>query len=101
MRETVTKSDWLHAMQCLPGAWYGLREEISAPDEAVRFRMEQGQEVGALAWKLYSEGVMVGKSGAQSGAHLTYELICAGADTLFEPTFSLPPFIAKADVPKA
>jgi hypothetical protein len=100
MRDTVTKSDWLHAMQCLPGAWYGLREEISAPDEAARFRMEQGQEVGALARKLYPEGVMAGKSSAQSGAHLTYELINAGADTLFEPTFSLPPFTAKADVLK-
>ena len=48
MRDTVTKSDWLHAMQCLPGAWYGLREEISAPDEAARFRMEQGQ--GSVLW---------------------------------------------------
>ena len=98
MRDTVTKSDWLHAMQCLLGAWYRLREGISAPDEAARFRMEQGQEVGALARKLYPEGLMVGKSGARSGADLTYELISTGVDTLFEPTFSLPPFIAKADI---
>ena len=43
---------------------------------------------------------MVGKSGAQSGANLTHELISSGVHTLFEPTFSAPPFIAKADVLK-
>lgn len=98
MRDTVTKSDWLHAMQCLPGAWYGLREEISAPDEAARFRMEQGQEVGALARELFPDGVLVGRSGVLSSAEHTHELISAGVDTLFEPTFPLPPFIAKADI---
>lgn len=85
-------------MQCLPGAWYGIREEISAPDEAARFRMEQGREIGALARKLYPEGVLVGGSGALSSAEHTHELINSGVDTLFEPTFTLPSFIAKADI---
>ena len=98
MRDTVTKSDWLHAMQCLPGAWYGIREENSAPDEAARFRMEQGQEVGALARELYPEGVLVGGSGALSSAEHTQELISARVGILFEPTFTLPPFIVKADI---
>ena len=55
MRETITKSDWLAAQQCLGETWYGLRTASTPPDEAELFRMEQGQEIGGLARELYLE----------------------------------------------
>ena len=44
MKETIAKSDWLKAQQCPAMAWHGLRTASQAPNEADRFRMQQGQE---------------------------------------------------------
>jgi len=61
MRDTITKSDWLDAGQCLLMAWFGLRAAPIPPNEAERFRMEQGQEVGSLARELDPDGTLVSK----------------------------------------
>jgi hypothetical protein len=95
----ITKFDWLTSIECLPGAWFGLREPKTTPDEAAKFRMEQGQEVGALARLLYPSGVLVSPQANASAAEETAALIAdAGIDALFEATFCAAPFVAKADI---
>jgi hypothetical protein len=56
MKETITKSDWLSAQACSAMAWHGLRAAREAPKEAGLFRMQQGQEIGALARQLHPDG---------------------------------------------
>lgn len=59
MNAILTKDHWLMAQQCLGMAWHALRAEPTPPDEATRFRMQQGQEVHALARELFPGGVFV------------------------------------------
>lgn len=99
MHRTIQKFDWLTAMQCPVKAWHAMRAPPPTPTEAEQFRMQQGQEVGSLARKLYPSGVFVFERNGKPAVEVTQELI---ADprilTLFEPTFLAPPFVAKADI---
>ncbi len=99
MRDTITKSDWLDAGQCLLMAWFGLRAAPIPPNEAERFRMEQGQEVGSLARELHPGGTLVSKRGGKTAVEITQDLIAdAAIETLFEAAFQAGPFAAKADI---
>ena len=44
-------------------AWHAARSPSETPNEADRFRMEQGLEVGVLARNLYPRGILVQKMG--------------------------------------
>jgi hypothetical protein len=99
MKNTIAKSDWLAAGECLTMAWRGLRSAGTAPNEAEFFRMEQGQEVGALARQLYPNGAFVVRSEGKTPASITQELIADSAiEVLFEAAFFADPFVAKADI---
>ncbi|MBA3915856.1 MAG: DUF2779 domain-containing protein [Acidobacteriales bacterium] len=99
MRETITKSDWLAAEQCLAMAWFGLRTASTAPNEADRFRMEQGQEIGGLARELYPDGILVSKRDGKTPAEFTQDLVAdAAINTLFEATVSSGSLVARADI---
>jgi CRISPR/Cas system-associated exonuclease Cas4 (RecB family) len=98
VRTTINKSDWLTARQCLTMAWYGLRDTPAAPNEAGRFRMEQGQEIGALAQKLYPKGILVFKTEGESVAEVTQKLISDDASEIFEAAFRARQFTARADI---
>ena len=80
-------------------AWHGLRTPPATQNEADRFRMEQGQEIGALARQLYPDGIFVSKTNEKTAADFTKELIADSAIvTLFEAAFHVTPFVAKADI---
>jgi hypothetical protein len=99
LKSTLTKSDWLTAGECLTKAWRELRTYSGPPNEATLFRMEQGQEVGVLARKLYPDGVLVLKTPWKSAVERTGELIAEAVhETLFEATFLAGSLIAKADI---
>lgn len=100
MKETISKYDWLTAQACPAMAWHALRTAATAaPSEADRFRMEQGQEIGALARKLYPQGIFVTGKNGKSPAQVTQDLMADPAtNTLFEATILAAPFIAKADI---
>ncbi len=101
MRERITKSDWLAAQDCLTMAWFGLRAAPVAPNEAERFRMEQGQETGCLARRLYVGGILVSPRANKTPAEITQELIAySSVETLFEASFKAGHFVAKADILK-
>lgn len=95
----IAKNDWLAAAQCRTLAWHGLRADPEAPDEASRFRMTQGREVGELARGLFPEGILVTRKPGMTAAELTQSLLSDGSiQTLFEAAFNAGPFAAKADV---
>ena len=99
LKDTLNKNDWLTAEDCLAMAWFALRGAPTAPSEAGRFRMEQGQEVGALARQRYPDGVLVAGKDGKTPAEVTQELIANQlVGTLFEAAFSSGPFVAKADI---
>jgi len=101
MKTSITKSDWLAAEQCPAMAWRILRTDATPPGEAELFRMQQGQEIGALARSLYPDGVFVLRTDDKTAAGVTQDLISdAAIYTLFEATFAVGPFIAKADILK-
>jgi len=99
MKDTIAKYDWLTAQQCAAMAWHALRADSPAPDEAGRFRMLQGQEVGALARELYPGGIFISKTEGKTPAEITRKLIADGSkETFFEATVLAAPFVAKADI---
>ncbi len=96
---TISKAIWLSASECIIQAWLGMRGKLDQPSESERFRMEQGQEIGALARELYPDGVMVTSSEERSAAEMTQELIADGSrETLFEAAFANGPLRAKVDI---
>jgi len=78
MKEAIAKFDWLTAQECTTRAWYGLRAPSAAPNEAERFRMQQGQEVGALARQLYPGGILVGRHNGKTPPEITLDPIADG-----------------------
>jgi hypothetical protein len=99
MKDTIAKSDWLTALACPAMAWHGLRADPVPPSEADRFRMQQGQEIGALARKLHPGGVMIQAVAGKAPAQVTQETLAdLGKETFFEATAAAAPFIAKADI---
>jgi hypothetical protein len=100
MKEKITKSDWHTCERCSVKAWFEFRASNSgSPSEAERFRMEQGQEIGKRAQKLYPDGILVVKRDGKSALQITEDLISnPSTETLFEAAFAAGPFTAKADI---
>ncbi len=99
MAYTIAKYDWLAAEKCPTMAWHELRVHKPAPDEGTIFRMQQGQEVGALARGLYPNGVFVARREGAAPVEVTQTLVAdASSATLFEAAFGVGPFVAKADI---
>ena len=101
MRDYLTKFDWLAAQQCLGMAWREMRAEPVSPDEAGRFRMQQGQEIGELARTLYPGGVLVSSRDSQAAATLTRSLIQDGTGTMFEAAALAAPSRARSKMSRA
>jgi hypothetical protein len=100
-RRVITKSDWLAAQMCPAMAWFRLRTAAVPPGEADRFRMEQGQDVGRLARKLYHDGILVSARGGGTAVDVTQGFVSEGSvATLFEAEFRAGPFVARADILK-
>jgi len=99
MKETLSKFDFLTAQACPAMAWHALRAASSAPNDAGRFRMEQGQQVGALARQLFPDGILVAGKNGKSPAQVTQELMAhPDCGILFEAAILAPPFTARADI---
>jgi hypothetical protein len=87
MKETIAKSDWLTAQACPAMAWHDLRAAPGAPSEADLFRMEQGQQIGVLARRLYPDGILISGANGKTPAQITQDLLMYGSkETFFEAT---------------
>lgn len=97
--DTIAKSEWLTALACPAMAWHVLRTDAPPPTEAEQFRMQQGREIGALARKLYPDGVMIPPASGNSVAERTRQYLAdESKSTFFETTLSAGPLVAKADI---
>lgn len=59
---SISKSKYLSGLQCHKLLWfyYHAKDEIPAPDAAQQAIFDQGQDVGALAKKMFPDGVEIG-----------------------------------------
>ena len=102
MKETISKNLFLNAAACSTLGWRLPANKLQ--DEAVRtlaqqFRMEQGAEIGRRARRLYPEGVIISTGDLAEAANETAQLVPAGGPSvLFEATFVVEEYAAKADV---
>ena len=94
----MNKTDFLAANQCITMAWRQIRHESPPLDEAAKFRMEQGREIGEFARQLFPDGILV-HGHSDRGLADTQQLIADDTTkTIFEAAFSAGVFTAKADV---
>ncbi|MBI5042460.1 MAG: DUF2779 domain-containing protein [Nitrospirae bacterium] len=100
----VSKEIFLNALVCPTLGWLirMSREEVSRePTLGERFRMEQGMEIGKKARELYNDGVLIVDRNIASASKETKSLIDnPNISVLFEGTFLIDGFIAKADILK-
>ena len=96
--DPMNKTDFLAANQCITMAWRQTRHESPPLDEATKFRMEQGREIGEFARQLFPDGILV-HGHSDRGLAETQQLIADDTTkTIFEAAFSAGVFTAKADV---
>jgi hypothetical protein len=102
MKQTIPKTLFLSAMACPTLGWRMRANELgeeTAPTLAQTFRMEQGAEIGRRARKLFPGGVTIDSPDLEMAAATTTELMEAGGPpSLFEATFVVDEYAAKADV---
>ena len=100
----VSKEIFLNALACPTLGWLirTRREEVSRePTLGERFRMEQGMEIGKRARGLYPDGVLILDTNIASASKKTKSLMNdPNVPTLFEGSFLIDGFIAKADILK-
>ncbi len=100
----VSKAIFLNALVCPALGWLlrMSREEVSRePTLGEKFRMEQGIEIGRRARELYPDGVLIDKRNIVSASEKTKSLMDdPNTSAIFEGTFLIDGFAAKADVLK-
>ena len=105
MIETISKNLFLNAVLCATLGWRLRADEsldeaaFASPTLAEQFRMEQGAEIGRRARKLFPDGVLISTGNLSKATAETAKLIRAGGPSvLFEATFVVDQYAAKADV---
>jgi hypothetical protein len=97
----LSKSKYLSGLQCPKLLWhhYNAKDEIPKPDAATQAIFDQGHEVGALAKKLYPDGIEVAEGivDHEKAVEHTQKLI-AKRKPLFEPAFGYKNAYARADI---
>ena len=105
MKETISKNLFLNAVVC-PTLGWRLRSDDPQSEVspgpltlAQQFRMEQGVEIGRRARKLFPDGELISSGNLADAAAETAKLVRTGGSlALFEATFVVDEYAAKADV---
>lgn len=104
MKETISKNLFLNATVCPTLGWRLRASEPMVelrPTLAQTFRMEAGVEIGQRARELFPEGVIIATGNLDAAALQTAVLVRPdGPSVLFEATFVVGGYAAKADVLK-
>ena len=105
MKQTISKNLFLNAMVCSTLGWRLRADETQddlapvSPTLAEKFRMEQGLEIGRRARERFPDGILISTGNLTKAAAETTNLVRAGGPpVLFEATFILGEYAAKADV---
>jgi len=98
----ISKIIFLNALVCPALGWLMRVKHISkTPTLGERFRMEQGMEIGRRARKLYPDGTLIANKDISSASEKTKILMNdPGVSVLFEGTFLIDGFTARADILK-
>jgi hypothetical protein len=105
MKETISKNLFLNAAVCPTLGWRLRADEppdgmaSASPTLAEQFRMEQGAEIGRRARELFPEGTLISTSSLAEAVAETANFVRAGGPSvLFEATFVVGEYAAKADI---
>lgn len=97
----ISKSSFLQFQQCPKDTWLKLHRpelaETFAPTAFELHLMQQGNEVEAIARRLWPKGVVVTETGDEAVA-ATAALIAARVPAIFQATFLVDGFLIKCDV---
>lgn len=97
----LSKSKYLNGLQCLKLLWhhYNAKDEIPKTDAATQAIFDQGHAVGALAKKLYPDGIEVAEGivDHEKAIEQTQKLI-SERKPLFEAAFQYKNAYARADI---
>ena len=96
----ISKNIFLNTVFCPTLGWRlkneKIHEELSLGS---LFRMEQGKEIGRLARDLHPEGIPISESDSVSSARVTHQYLQNPKKRiLFEATFLVDNYVAKADI---
>jgi hypothetical protein len=99
----LTKSKYVKGIRCLKALYLNeyRRDLGKEPDEAAKFRMEQGTEVGNLAKNQFPGGVEIVRSrskGFEDEMRATEEAVQKSVPAIFEATFAFNNILVKADI---
>jgi|SRR5271157_468622 len=99
----LSKQIFLNSLACPTFGWLMRSGELDKRTTELtlgeRFRMEQGLEIGKIARTLDPNGILVDDYNPESGAERTSHLLSdRDVSTVFEATFIVDRFVAKADV---
>ena len=105
IKETISKNLFLNAAVCPTLGWRLRADERPndvasvSPTLAERFRMEQGAEIGRRARELFPEGILISTGNLTKAVAETATFVRAGGPSaLFEATFVVGEYAAKADI---
>jgi hypothetical protein len=98
---TISKSQFMSGVQCLKRLYWQVHEpELDVfPDAAAVAIMEQGREVGRLAWQLFAGGVEVSSHDPEQAIRITRELIAnPHVPAIFEAAFENGGVFVRVDI---
>lgn len=101
----VSKDIFLNAIACPTLGWLkrsgDINEMLTEVSPAEKFRMEQGLEIGKRARTVFPEGILVNDNSLASSVEMTAALLNnPKSSVIFEGTFIVDNFVAKADILK-
>ncbi len=102
MLQNISKEIFLKTLKCPTLGWLMRSGKIyKTPTLGEKFRMEQGIEIGRRARELYPDGILIEHTDTASALIETKNLIDnPNILIIFEATFSIDNFVAKADILK-
>ena len=100
MLNYLTKSKYLSGLQCHKRLWYEKNhpERKANPSRSQQRKFEQGQEVGVLARKSFSEGVLIDAIDPLVSVEQTKAAIERGDTCIFEASFIFNDVLVKCDI---
>ena len=88
---SLTKSKYLHGLQCHKRLWYEKNppemERETDPSRSQQWRFDQGREVGCLARNRFSEGCLIDTTDPLEAVEQTQKAISNGVPYIFEASF--------------
>ena len=100
MPNHLTKSKYLHGLQCRKRLWYEKNhpERKANISRSQQRKFDQGEEVGILARKCFPEGVLIDAIDPLVSVERTKETINRGHTCIFEASFIFNGVLVKCDV---